>query len=90
MPPRLKLPSFAADKTYQTTDSMRPILWELSPSFVIPGCAPAGDSRSECRPGIHSAMDSGLADAALHASHAPRNDDCCWSLLQIDMIRISK
>jgi hypothetical protein len=33
---------------------------------------------------------SWLADAALRASHAPRNDDCCWSLLQIDMIRTSE
>jgi len=26
----------------------------IDPSFVIPGCALTGDSRSECRPGIHS------------------------------------
>jgi hypothetical protein len=52
----------------------------FDPTFVIPGCVPAGDSRSERRPGIHSpavVMDSGLAYPALRASHAPRNDDCC-------------
>jgi hypothetical protein len=26
----------------------------FDPTFVIPGCVPAGDSRSERRPGIHS------------------------------------
>ena len=26
----------------------------FDPMFVIPGCVPAGDSRSERRPGIHS------------------------------------
>jgi hypothetical protein len=42
-------------------------------------------------------MDSGLADAALRASHAPRdaqlrigNDECCWWSLRTDMIRISE
>jgi hypothetical protein len=35
-------------------------------------------------------MDSGLAYAALRASHAPRNDECCWWSLRTDMIRTSE
>jgi hypothetical protein len=85
-------PFGALDERFHETDPIGVV-----PILVIPGCARAGDSRSECRPGIHSAMDSpmrncasGLAHAALRASHAPRNDDCCWSLPRIDMIRSSE
>ena len=37
------------DQRFRETDPMG-----FDPTFVIPGCVPAGDSRSERRPGIHS------------------------------------
>jgi hypothetical protein len=39
----------ALDERFHENDPMG-----FDPTFVIPGCVPAGDSRSERRPGIHS------------------------------------
>src|SRR6266849_5500998 len=41
--------SASLDERFHENDPMG-----FDPTFVIPGCVPAGDSRSERRPGIHS------------------------------------
>ena len=49
------------DQRFRETDPMG-----FDPTFVIPGCVPAGDSRSERRPGIHSPCSGyGFPDAQL-------------------------
>ncbi len=59
---------------------MKTILWDLTQRLSFRDVfRPAIAGRSAGPESIAPAvvMDSGLAYAALRASHAPRNDDCC-------------
>ena len=60
---------------------MKTILWDLTQrlSFrdvFLPAIAGRSAGPESIVPAV--VMDSGLAYPALRASHAPRNDDCCW------------